>query len=721
MRYAQLIGSIAIWIVCVPVAIGESTPPSSSTRTNTPPVERPATMQAPAWIERLAQPLPDDGPRAEGQSSGIDGLAWQEGRSAYKKGAWSEAQRFFEKIVRDHPESSLVPSAKAYLVELSLRDVAVTQNRPEAIQGYKKLLRDHPQSSNARRAEWRIADLYFEQGWFQEAQAFYEQAMAHSLHLPFDGNRALLGLGHTLMATGKWRDAEHAFANMRKRSESDSLLQGATVGLAHALFRQQRLAEAQPIYDLSYRRWPHLVKGDPVTLQRYAITEAHVHHDVSARDLMLLFYNLYPRHGYAPKALLHVAETLRSAGQAPLAEFVYALIPSIYPQSQLDSTVKLRLATLLTQSRVSNDGNILSPTIGAMIHNVTVPIDTTTSYRALLEEIAIREADTPTGSEALFYLGQEYEKRNELNEAIRTYKEVTFRTARGSELWATKATARLSALLMPWIEAAIASHDDWTVVSLYHRHGVMAEQRYARSPVLLEIAESHKRLGFMAEAVRLFQQVLKVQKDSTLVEPALLGLGKLYLDQQDPEAARKVLERYRFQFPLGRYDGEVLHLLISAMRQQRDLQSLLLLCRTWLVRHPVHRERPDMYVQLAKTLGELEKLGESALAYEEAFKAGATQSVATLLSYADTLSRLNRHESAIAAYRSVLEKKPTAQQAEWAHLQMAKHWTALKQYDRATIALAELDIADDQMINRVAASLKLSLQTARQSQKVKEL
>ncbi|NJN69110.1 MAG: tetratricopeptide repeat protein, partial [Nitrospira sp.] len=374
-----------------------------------------------------------------------------------------------------------------------------------------------------------------------------------------------------------------------------------------------------------------------------------------------------------------------------------------------------RLATLLTQSRVSDDGKVLSPIIGAMIHNVTVPIDTTASYRALLEEIAIREADTPTGSEALFYLGQEYEKRNELNEAIHTYKEVTFRTARGSEPWATKAAARLSALLVPWIQAAIASHDDWTVVSLYHRHGVMAEQRYARSPMLLEIAESHRRLGFTTEAVRLLQQVIKVQKDSALVEPALVGLGKNYLDQRDAEAARKVLERYRFQFPIGKYEGEVLQLLISTMRQQRELQGLLHLCRTWLLRHPVHPERPVMYLQLAKTLEELEKLDESALAFEEAFKSGATQSAGTLLSYADILSQLNRHERAIAAYQLVLEKKPNAHQSEWAHLQTAKHWMALKQYDRATVALAELDAAADQMVNRIAASLKNSLQTARQS------
>ena len=119
-----------------------------------------------------------------------------------------------------------------------------------------------------------------------------------------------------------------------------------------------------------------------------------------------------------------------------------------------------------------------------------------------------------------------------------------------------------------------------------------------------------------------------------------------------------------------------------------------------------------MYVQLAKTLGELEKLEESALAYEEGFKAGVMQSPDTLVWYADTLSRLNRHERAIAAYQSVLEKKPIASQADWARLQIANHWTMLKQYDRATVALAELDVTNDAMLNRLSSSLKTSLKTA---------
>ncbi len=702
-------------MACSSLAIGAV--PSQPTPSSDAVTEQATSIRNPVPIEGLVRLLPDDGPRPEGQSSGIDGLAWQEGRSAYRKNAWPEAQRFFGTIVKVHPESPLAPSAKAFLVELMLRDEVTGKTRSEAIQEYKTLLRDYPQSPNARRAEWRIADLYFEQGAFQEAQAFYENAMAHSVNLPFDGNRALLGLGYTFMAMGKWSDAEHAFANVRKRSEDEQLLQGATLGLAHALFSEQRFSDAQPIYNLSSQRWPQLLRGDPLLLQGYAVTQVKLHQEISARELMLLFYNLYPRHEYAPVALLHVAEGLRANAKPMFAEFVYALIPSLYPYSASGTMAKLRLATLRAENMVLAGNNTLGLTVSAMIHNVPVPDQSDASYRSLLEEIATREASNPMGSEARYYLGKGYEHAGDTNRALQTYKEITLRATNKNDLWAIKSSERLSALLTPWIEAAIASRDDLTVVSLFHRQGSMAEQHYGRSPLLLNIAESHRRLGFSPEAVRLYQQVLKSSNDSVLLETALIGLGGIYLDQRDPDAARKVLERYRFQFPIGKYNVEVLHLLIEAMRQQRDLQGLLHLCRMWLLRHPVHPERPAMYVELAKTLGELDKLDESALAYEEAFKAGAVQASNTLVSYADTLSRLNRHERAITAYQLVLAKKPNVSHADWARLQTANHWTALKQYDRASVVLAELDVMDDPIINRLSTSLKASLRAVSHSRK----
>ncbi len=719
LPYVRLIVLLVVWTVVPSVAIGQTLPSGKSS--SSPVGSRPAAVKNQAPVERLALLLPDDGPRLEGQSTGIDGLAWQEGQSAYKKEAWAEAQRFFTKIVTDYPESPLVPSAKAFLIELALREDSSGQGRALGIQEYKKLVRDHPQSVNARRAEWRIGDLYFEQGWYQEAQVFYEQAMAHAESRHFDGPRSLLGLGYAYMAMGKWSEAEHAFSNVRTRTEQEPLLQGATLGMAHALYRQQRYADAQPLFDLAYRRWPRLVKADPLALQRFAVTEIRLQHEASARELLLLLYNLYPRHEHTPAALLQLAESLRAGANQRLAEFVYALIPALYPYSVPATTAKLRLAVQQTEMMQTGGVESIGRTVSAMMHEVPTPFQSAASYRSLLEDIATREAANPAGSEALFYLAKAAEQSNDMHRAIGLYRDITLKTGQVNDPWAAKAVDRLAVLLTPWIEAAIASQDDLTVVSLFHRHGAVARQRYARSPLLLQIADAHRRLGFAAEGSSLYQQVIKVHNDPALIEPALIGLGKIYLDQRDPDAARKVFERYRFQFPLGTYEGEVVLLLVQAMRQQRDMQGLLHLCRTWLLRHPGHRERPAMYLQLAKTLGELDKLEESALAYEEGFKAGAVASSETLLAYADTLSRLNRHERAIAVYQSVLEKKPKVRQAEWARLQTAQHWTALKQYDRATVALAELGRADDEMVNRLSASLKGAAQTVRQSGKAEGL
>jgi tetratricopeptide (TPR) repeat protein len=91
------------------------------------------------------------------------------------------------------------------------------------------------------------------------------------------------------------------------------------------------------------------------------------------------------------------------------------------------------------------------------------------------------------------------------------------------------------------------------------------------------------------------------------------------------------------------------------------------------------------------------------------------------LVYADTLSRLNRHEQAVAAYRELLDMKPAAHHAEWIHLQTARHWMALKQYERAIVALAEVGETGDPLINRFVASSKSNLQAARRPQTEEDL
>lgn len=658
--------------------------------------------------------LPDDGPRLEGQSQGMDALALQEGINAYGKGEWAQARRLFEKIIAQQPESSLTPTAITFLAETALRENDSNGNRLAATDRYKTLLRDYPQSLNAKRAEWRIADVYFSQGWQHEAQSMYERALSHNPQSP-DGERALLGIGYIALSAKKWGDAEHTFEELRKRSSHDQIQLHATIGLAAALYRQHRVHEALALYDLGYRRWPRAIRMNPTALGRYASIQLDLHHDVIGRGLLLQYYNLHPTHPDTPAALLRLADSLKMSQKPAGAELFYAFVAAHYPETTAASFAAVRAASLRAE-QMMGAGDV-SPilTVSSLIHDVTTPAQSLADALKQLREFAAQHGSNAVGNEALFHLATHLEKSEEVTQALLVYKEVAERVPPASDdPWPAKAADRLADILRPWMEAAARSHDDLTLTTLFHRHGPSAERHYLASPLLLEIAEAHDRLGFTAEAGRLYQLIAKGTKRPLLTEQALLGLGKIYLAQHDAPAARKVMERYRLEYPTGRFERDALHLLVQAMVEEGDMARLLHFCRAWMLHHPNHPERPWMYQQMAAVFLRLNKQEEAVIATEEAFKAGAPKTVEALLAYADSLAQMKRYQQAIEVYHAVVEKKPDRAQLQWARLQIVRGWQALNQHDRATVALAELGQTEDPLVTRFSSTYRESIHQARQ-------
>lgn len=121
-----------------------------------------------------------------------------------------------------------------------------------------------------------------------------------------------------------------------------------------------------------------------------------------------------------------------------------------------------------------------------------------------------------------------------------------------------------------------------------------------------------------------------------------------------------------------------------------------------------------MYQQMAGVLLRLNMYEEAVIATEEAFKAGAPKTAGALLAYADLLTQMKRYEQAIEVYHTVIEKKPNRDQLQWARLQIVRGWQALKQHDRATVALAELGQTDDSLVTRFSSTYHESIKQARQ-------
>jgi len=665
----------------------------------------PATLPEPS--ELVQGPLPDPGPRFERLSDHQEWSQFERGVTSYVQGRYVEARLLFGALLKNHQGSHLTSSARAFLSESALKSGDSTVRPMEIVEQYRFLMRDDPKSTNAKRAAWRIGDLYRTEGWYQEAQVAYQHALSLSDADSYDANRALLGLGYALRGSNQWKESVQTLENVLKRTTDPSLLVFASLGRAHSLYRQGRMKEADASFESIAGRWPAAFRNDPYALLRYADTAGEFHRLTVMREQLLHFYNLYPARPEHPFVLAHIADSYRDAGRWEEANLFYAALLNQYSDAPVTATARLRQADV-QEHRDPEDGLVnLRQTVAAHVANIPLAPGETVSPRRLFEESAKRYEESSVGSEALFHLAETFERAGKREEALAAYEQVVSRTGKFTDdPWPDKSGARLMTFLRPRLEAALTVGDDFELVNLFHRHGSQAGRLYAGTELLLHVADAHRRLGFPAAAARLYQSLIRDQKAESFHEAALMGLGHSYLEQKDPRAAQAVFERYRLQFPTGRFGGEALMGLLTAFQQKGDLADLIKLGRRWLQHHPRHPDRPGIQLKVAGALVSAELAGEAVPLYDEAVKGGVRLTASDLLHYADALSRLNRREPALALYKEALLAGPSQDQAIWIQFQLVRLARDTKRRDLAQAELRSLGADDDSLVRRMAAVLQ---------------
>jgi tetratricopeptide (TPR) repeat protein len=622
------------------------------------------------------------------------------------KGQWVDAQVAFRGFVSEHLEHPLAAAAQAFLAEIYLQLQDAEGNHSEVIERYRVLIRDDPKSTNARRAAWRIGDLYRMQGWYQEAQVAYQRALGYSDVDSYDANRALLGLGYALLGLTKWRDAEQTFENVRRHTTDPSLLVAATLAQCHAVYRDGRMKDADALFESAAKRWPNLFRRDPYALLRYADTSAEFRRLPVARQQLLQFYNLFTHKQEAPFVLLHLGDTFRDAAQWSEARFFYAFVTRQYQGTPVSGMARIRYAEVDARTE-PDDGLVnLRQTVTALVSDVPLRSGEMLSQRRVFEVMAKQYEDTAIGSESLFYLGQMLARAGRSDDAIEAYEKVVERAGRiQNDPWPEKSGVRLVAYLQPKLEKAFEAGDELSVLAMYHRHGPFADRLYAGTGLILKIAEAHRRLGFPIEAARIYQSIIRDPEADKFMEQALIGLGGSYLDQHDGQAARAVFERYRLQYPIGRWGVEAMLGLLTAFYQEGKYLNLVKLARQWLQHHPHEQHRSEVLVKMASALAMVKRLDEAVMAYDEAVRLGAVLSPNDLMTYADLLHHLHHHDRALTLYQKALAVDLTSDQIAWIQFQIVRLAQEAKQPALAASALRDLRQSDDVLVKRIAAVL----------------
>lgn len=688
----MLSGLVSVGFASAGAADGQSTPRQ----------DLPTTLPEPPELVRGV--LPDPGPRFERLTESPEWSQFERGVALYLQGQYVEARLHFTKMLREDRESKLTSSVQAFLAESLLRSRNLEIRPIEIIEQYRTLMRDNPYSTNAKRAAWRIGDVYRSEGWYPEAQIAYQHALGLSEHDSYDANRAMLGLGYALRGIGKWKDSVQTLDNVLKRTTDPSLLAFALMGQAHSLYRLGRIKDAETLYDNLAGRWPVVFRKDPYALLRYADTASEGHRPSVMREQLLRFYNLYPTRPENPFVLLHIADSYKEAGRWNEASLFYAALLSQYPDAPVMAMAKLRYADV-QERRDPEEGVInLRQTVTSQLSNIPLAPGESLSPRELFEKSAHQYEDSAVGSEALFHLADAFERAGKREEALAAYEQVVLRTGKvQDDPWPDKSGAQLVTFLRPRLEAALKTHDDFELVSLFHRHGPQADRLYAGTDVLLKVADAHQRLGFSVEAARLYQSLIRDPKAEVLHEVALMGLGRSYLEQKDTRAARSVFERYRLQFPIGRFGGEAVQGILKCFEGEGNVAGLIKLGRQWLEHHPRHPDRGPVLSMMADVLGQAKQYSEAAALYEALLKSGVELSAADLLRHADALVHLNRPVPALSVYKQALVAGLNQEQETWAQFQLVRLAPTAKRQDLAQGGLRALSEHTDSLVRRMAA------------------
>lgn len=683
--------------------MSQATPPSSS-HTIVPQVS--SGTRPP----RIA--LPDDGPIYDRTMEGPGVVQFQEAVKAFARGQYAAARAGFSALDTLDSSSALIPPIKAFLAELTLIENPSDHARGEALTLYRGIIGSYPKNPNAFRAHWRVGDLYADMGWLQDAIAAYKYAL--SLELPrHDADRTLLALGVVFGELGRLPEAERVFDMVRERAIDDRLVVRATLDQANVLYAQQRKRDALPLYDFLYRRWPNILKYNPDALQQYGDALFENQELKRGREIDLLLFNLFPSHRHAGTVLVRLGDSHSRLGLRTPAELFYTVAEAEYGDTEAAVVARMRLSRMEQEIAASAGESFLHKKVEGMIRGAGLSYLESSEGEGTYTAIALKHQDDMLGSEALFRLAEHYELRGDPPRAIQVYQDVT---RRGGVVphdpWPSAAGLHLAAILKPQLEAAIKNKNDVQVLTLFHSHGRNPEQHYVGTQTLLEVADTHRRLGFSPEAVRLYQTLVRNRKMASLHEAALVGLGESYLDQSDPEAARNVFESFRLHYPTSSRSTRVSRELTTAMLEQGDRRSAIRIMRRWTRAHPHDPAHRWMYVALARALAEDQKQEEAAAAFEEALKNNALTRPEDLLRYADLLLQLNKPERATDLYRQVLKSRPDPMEAEWAQVQIVLNSGDKNRTDgRPTGVLADAPFQDP-LFQRAAGAMQIGLNSA---------
>ncbi len=382
----------------------------------------------------------------------------------------------------------------------------------EALRSLRRLLEQYPDSRWRSQAQYRIADIFFQQQAYEDAQAAYrdflETAPNHRL-----APEAQYGIGDSYYNAGNMEEAVQAYRKVLEQYPESSSAQEAALSLFFALNAAGQSDRAEKLISSIEEATPNADLGDRL---RFARAKAAYQSGQSEQALRLFqkFVRTSSTTALLPESYYYLG--LLYADQddpEPAKNYLQQLVDQ-YPDSDVQPEGALRLGDLYMEDEAHEkaaeaytaaaESEAINEEIRAQARygqsTALLQLDRNEEAKVLLNRILDEGTGGPLQASAQLGLARIYEDEGRTAEALKLYRSVT--EAANSETGA-EALYRLGRLLRKEGQPQKAIAELGRMSSLFAGH----PEWIARA--LLEEARANRQIGQAGEAAQLYDKLIE--------------------------------------------------------------------------------------------------------------------------------------------------------------------------------------------------------------------
>ncbi|MFZ5861438.1 MAG: tetratricopeptide repeat protein [Nitrospirota bacterium] len=602
--------------------------------------------------------------------SAQDRAALQPILSAVETGEWNQALHTTLTLrQRPEPLTTALDEFTAFLVgDLYARRAAAGDARL-ALRAFEDARRTFPDSDNAVRALWRIGQIYAAMDLAQEAIASFKRTAAGKTQTPF-AILAQLDLGDLYRNWEQWPEADDVYRKLRALKVPPAERIRAVLGSAEIASRMGRTEDAYRMY----RDIESETRENAAGLFSFAETAYRTKRYEQARNLFLAFYNIYSQDPLAPVAYAFVADTLRINKHTRNAELAYDEIIA-RPAESLGDKLGLLMAAMgkrqLRGCAPIPSGFDDEPCRGKdkTEHNpLWVARDLATQASALIRE---RPAD-PILRRLVFNVATSLRGYGLIDDALQLHHAIVL------GLPPSPMKDRLNTILRDTAEAAVQLHvqaqDDFGAVRVFYAYRSAFTSDAMTGRIGLSIAESHARLGLIAQAIELAGPIA-ANRPRFQGEEALYILADGYRRRGEYDRAQLRFGQYLNRYPGSPRSADAFVHWVHVVERQGPAQDTFLRYQAWINQYGGTAGGGHVALRVADSLGNAAyvdgRYPDAVRYYQAALSAPAEADRAwAQLQFGNSLLASGHRERGLAALTTAAAGPPNSLTARFAALKM---------------------------------------------------